>query len=442
MRHFPFRLIGVAMAALVALTAPQAKALSLIRDAEIERTLARMSSPIFEAAGLTPSTVSIYIVNDRSLNAFVAGGRNMFLHTGLLTTLETPQQVIGVIAHEAGHLAGGHQARRRINLRNAQGPALVGLLAGIAVGVLGGGDAGAAVALGAQNAITRDFLRHNRSEEASADQAAVSYLSRAGVDPSGLVDVLERFRGQEVFSLDNQDPYMLTHPLSTQRLQLLQQTVAAARVGPSRLDADTDYWFERMRAKIAGFLHSPARVLNDLEGQVETEPVLYAKAVALHRMPAPAESLAAVDRLLALRPDDPFYRELKGQLLFELGRAAEAVPEYRRAVEGAPGQPLILAGLGRALLALETPAADAEALEVLEAARRADTGDAAALRALAVAYSRAGDTGMATLATAERFALVGRMDDAILHAERAATLLGEGSPGWLRAQDILAMKDD
>jgi len=433
---------AISIAVSAALLIPHgAHALSLIRDAEIERTVARMSDPIFQAAGMSPASIDIYIVNDRSLNAFVAGGRNMFLHTGLLTTLETPEEVIGVIAHETGHIAGGHQTRRALNIRNARGPALLGLLAGAAIAAAGGGAAGAAVAIGSQDVVTRDILRYNRAEEAAADQAALSYLSRTGIDPEGFLLVLERFRGQEVFSLGNQDPYILTHPLSTQRLQLVERRVAEAGPGGS-VDAETLYWFRRMQAKLRGFLDRPERVLNDLEGEPETEEALYAKAVALHRMPAPAEALATVDRLLEKRPEDPFYIELKGQLLFEMGRPQEAVHEYRSAAAKLPGEPLIQAGFGRVLLALNTPEANREALAVLEEARRADMGDVAALRSLAIAYARAGDDGMATLATAERFALVGARDDAILHAERAIKLLPNGSPGWLRAQDILAMKQD
>jgi len=434
------RLRAAILALLAAAWCLPAAGQGLIRDAEIERTLARMSDPIFAAAGLPRNSVEIYIVNDPSLNAFVAGGRRMFLHTGLLTELETPAEVTGVIAHEAGHIAGGHLARRSINLRNAQGPALVGLLAGIAIGALGGGEAGAAIAAGAQGAVTRELLRYNRGEEGAADQAAVRYLTEAGVDPTGLLKVLQRFRGQEVFTLGNQDPYVRTHPLSTRRMELLERRVAASRAEGAEPSEERVYWFRRMQAKLRGFLGRPERVLADLEGRAETEHTLYARAVALHRLPRPEESLAAVDRLLAKRPDDPFYLELKGQLLFETGRPSEAVPYYRRAVAEAPGEPLLKAGLGRALLALGTAEANAEALEVLEAARQADPGDAAGLRSLATAYSRAGRQGMATLATAERYALIGRTEDAVLHAGRAASILPEGSPGWLRAQDILAMK--
>lgn len=427
------------LVALCLMAAPSAgSAITLIRDAETERTLREMSAPLLKAAGIRPDSVAIHIVRSRALNAFVAGGNNMFLHTGLIAKLEEPDQLMGVIAHEIGHIAGGHQVRRSISLRNAQGPALIALLAGIAAAAAGAGEAGAAVSLGAQQAIERAFLSYNRGEEASADQAALAYLRRSGIDPRGFLEVLEIFRGQEVFTVGNIDPYALTHPLSTQRMQLIEQSVADSAGKTFAEDPERAYWYARARAKLEGFLDNPGRVLRKYDGRND-EIALYAKTVALHRLPSPREAIAAASKLIEMRPGDPFYLELKGQLLHESGRSSEAVPLYRAAVRAAPSEPLLKAGLGRTLLTLETPEANREALEALKDARRDDRGDAAAMRDLAIAYSRVGDTGMATLATAERFALIGRSKDAVLHAKRALKLLPRGSPGWLRAQDILVL---
>ena len=427
-----------AVAVIAALIPGPAAALSLIRDAEIEATLGRMTDPLLEAAGLRPDSVALYIVNDPAMNAFVAGGRNMFLHTGLITELDTPEQLMGVIAHETGHLAGGDQAQRSMALREARGPALIAVLAGVLAGAASGSpEAGTAISAGAQGALTRSFLRYNRGEEAAADQAALRYLERVEVDPRGLYEVMQKFRGQEVFRTGNQDPYVQTHPLSTQRMSLLERKVAAAPDHPR--DEARAYWFDRMQAKLRGFLHPPRRVLNRLADKPESEPVLYARAIARHRLPVPEEALATVDRLLEMRPEDPFYLELKGQILFESGRPRQAVPLYRRAVAAAPDQPLIRTGLGRALLALETDAANREALAALEAARAAAPTDAAALRALATAYARTGRPGMASLVTAERLALSGRIEQAQIQARRAESALDRGSPAWLRASDILAL---
>lgn len=416
-----------------------AQALSLIRDAEIEGTLRRISTPIFQEAGLSPESVDIFIIRDNRLNAFVGGGRRMFLNTGLMIELETSEELLGVIAHEAAHIAGGHEARRRLDARNAQGPALLGLLIGIAAGVAGSPEVGAAASAGSQEIARRFFLRNTRAQEASADQAGLNYLVRAGIDPEGLLKVLRRFRGQEVLQIGNVDPYVLTHPLGTQRMSLLQRRVAEIGDRDWKVDPDREYWHARLRAKLEGFLVRPARVLDRLEGKPETEFTLLTKAVALREI-EPRAATALMDKLIAKRPNDPYYAELKGQILLESGNADAALPYYRKAVKLAPNEPLLKSGLGRALLQRNTPAQNAEALQVLKDARTDDLADVAALRDLATAYSRAGDQGMATLATAERYALVGDAESAVSLAKRASKILPNGSPGWLRAQDILKMK--
>lgn len=437
----PLRPVLIAVICVISvLSVGQARAQGFIRDAEIERTLRLMSDPILEAAGLNPSSVNFYIINDKSMNAFVAGGRNIFVHTGLLMKLESPEEIQGVIAHETGHIVGGHLARRAIKIRNAQGPAIIGALAGIAIAAAGGGAAGAVISAGSQGAILRDLLSHSRAEEASADQAAMTFLKRSKIDPTGLQKVFERFRGQEVFTVGNVDPYAVTHPLSAERIQLINRRVSEIDPADYQPDEEVVYWHGRMRAKLEGFLDNPERVLRNLEGEPETETTLYAKAIALHRAPSPKEAVQTADQLIALRPNDPYYNELKGQILFESGDAEAAVPIYRRASALAPKSSLLKAALGRALLALNDPASDKEALKILQEARRNDMADATALRDLATAYSRAGDYGMATLATAERHALTGRREDAVFQARRAAGLLPEGSPGWLRAQDILSLR--
>ncbi|MGF1551203.1 MAG: M48 family metalloprotease [Paracoccaceae bacterium] len=440
-RRRPSIPLGLMLAAGIALAASPAMALGLIRDAEIERTIARLGDPLMRAAGVAPDSVEVYIVNDDALNAFVAGGRNMFLNSGLLAELETPGELQGVIAHEVGHIAGGHLARRQQAVSRLRGPALLGLLLGVAASAAGAGPAGIGLGLGTQGLAERSLLRYSRAEEASADQSAISTMRRAGVNPEGLLEVIARFRGQEVLNFGSLDPYTRTHPLSTQRFQLIERAVAEARTRDWPQDPEDVYWHERMRAKLVGFLDNPRRVLEQGFGEPGSEAELYARAVALHRLPDPEAALETIDRLIAMRPADPFYHELKGQILYEIGRAEAALPSWRRAVALAPGEPLLLGGLGEVLLALDTPAASAEALAVLEEARQSDPGDASMLRSLAVAHARAGEDGMAALVTAERFALVGAREDALLHATRAVRMLPRGSPGWLRAEDILAMAD-
>jgi predicted Zn-dependent protease len=415
--------------------------MTFIRDAEIESTLYKLSDPIFQVAGLE-GRVDLYIIQDPTLNAFVAGGSNIFLHTGLIQELDKPEELIGVIAHETGHITGGHLARRGIAMRQATGPATVAMLLGIAAGVVSNsGDVGMAAITGGQQYIQRSLLKYTRSEEASADQAGLTYMLKAGIDPHAMITTLERFQGQEVFSSASQDPYALTHPLSYERIESLRQRIEENATNVSPVNEDLQYWHQRMRAKFDGFLEKPRDILAKIPPQTNNEFELYSLAIALHRLPDPQKASETVTKLLDIRPNDPFYHELKGQILLESGQGGQAINPYETAVSLAPDEPLLLAGLGRALLSTDTKEDNTKALKSLEDAARQDSQDASIRQYLAIAYARNGMDGMASLATAESFAIRQNIIQAKRHAEHASALLDNGSPAWIRAQDIIALPD-
>ncbi len=432
-----FRAAFAGLAVAAALVASPAAAQTIVRDAEIERTLRMLARPIYEAGGLTAERVPIFIIADRSLNAFVTGGNVMFLHTGMLLELETPEELMAVIAHESGHVIERHVVSRIAAQETARDTAIISTIIGIGAAVAGAGEAGVGAASAGSSVALRDLLRFTRAQEAGADQTGARLMTAAGIDPAAMLLVLQRF-DSAVAGL-SVDPYILTHPLGGERIRLLEAAVANSSARGGRAPAEFHYWHGRMRAKLDGFLAVPgstaaARRFDDPELD------LYREAIYLHRLPDPPGAVDAIDRLIAMRPNDPFYWELKGQILYESGRGPEAVEPYRRAAELAPEEPLIVAGLGNALLTVETPEADAEALRVLERAALADPYDASMRRPLAIAYARAGNDGMAAVVTAERLALTGRIEEAHIHAERARNMLPVGSPGWLRAEDVLALR--
>jgi predicted Zn-dependent protease len=432
-RHQVAPVLTVLFALLLLALAGPLRAQGLIRDAELEHALRQVAGPILTAGGMGNGSVEIMVLNDRKPNAFVVDGRHVFIHSGLLTRLDDPAELQAVIAHELAHITNGHIARRAGNYRGARTAAGLGLALGLAVAAAGGADAGVGLAAGAQSAAMRNFLAHTRAEEMAADTTAIRTMAAAGVDPAAMLRVMELFRGQEALSPGRQDPYVRTHPLWRDRLRAIEAQ-AAAWTGPARADPETVYWYGRARAKLDGFLDNPSRVLRRV-GNDPGELATLARAIALHRQPDVARALAEADRLIAMRPDDPWYYELRGQILLESGNARAAVAAYGRAAALAPREPLIRAGLGRAQLAAGDPAA---ARETLETARARDPRDPRLLRDLGMAYARTGQDGMASLVTAERHALAGRWTDARLHAERAAGQLPRGSTGWQRAEDILA----
>lgn len=424
---------------LLALTlALPAQAITVIRDAEIERSLKEIAKPILRAAGLGGNSVRILVIKDSSMNAFVVDSRHVFIHSGLILRLKRPEALQAVMAHEIAHIANGHLVRRAGNARIASRVAAIGLALSVAAAAKGEGEAAIGLAAGTSSSAQRVFFGHTRAEEASADQSALRYLARAGVDPDAMNDVLQLFRGQEALRPGRQDPYARTHPLTSDRLRAVRGYVAGLKGRTTPPSAQTVYWYNRMTAKLEGFLRNSKSVLRKASAKGNGEIAILRRAVAYHKRPAPKKALAEMGKLLKLRPRDPYYHELRGQILLESRNAAAAVQSYRNAANLAGGEPLILAGLGKALLAVNSKASNAEALRVLNTAHGRDPGNPAMLRNLAVAHAKNGQNAMASVATAERYMVIGRFTEAELHSKRAMGALPRGSRGWLRAQDVLA----
>ncbi|WP_245513838.1 M48 family metalloprotease [Antarcticimicrobium luteum] len=414
-----------------------AAALTLLRDADIEHGLTELAFPILRAAGLNAARVRVLVVEDSSFNAFVVDHNTIFLHSGLIEKVGSARMLQAVIAHEAAHIANGHIARRIGNLHSARNAAGLGAVLGIIAAAAGGGQAAGGIAIGTQSAAYRTFLSHTRAEEASADRSAASFLAWSGIDPRGLLELHHAFEGQELLSLANQDPYMRSHPLTRDRIRAAEDYVAAQgdRIPP---DPNHDYWFARVRGKLSAFARAPAWTLRRAPEEAHRDIRLMREAVAWHRQADRARALARIDAAIALRPEDPYYYDLKGQILMENRRWSEAAAACEKAVDLAPRDALILGGLGRAQLADGQLKAG---LDTLEKARARDFRDARVLRDLALAYARDNQPGMAALLTAERYALAGQLADAGIHARRAVIRLPRGSPPWQRAQDVLSASE-
>lgn len=410
---------------------------SFIRDAEIESTLRAMSRPVFIEAGLVPAAVDMHLVQDKTLNAFVAGGQNIFLFTGLILATENVGQLLGVIAHETGHIAGGHLVRFREAKRGATAGALMGLVLGAAAMIGGRPDVGAALIQGGQHIGLTSALAFSRTQEASADQAAIRFLDRGGLSPRGMVEFLEVLQGQDLVSAANQDPYIQTHPLTQNRIELLRQGIKRSRNRDADFNPRVLADYARIKAKLFGFLRSPLETFRKYPETDQSIPARYARAVAHFRQPSPQKALREIDRLLDLSPEDPYFHELKGQILFESGNATAARAPLERAVELAPGTPLIQVLLARVLLANEDPALDREAIGHLRAALFKDRRYAFAWRQLGIAYGRTRQMALSALSLAEEAILLGRKPAAVNLAGRAQKLFPRGTPEWLRASDIL-----
>ncbi len=430
-------MLAVAVAPLQAL----AQRLSLVRDAETERVLADLALPIFQVSGVVPSAVDLIIVNDNAVNAFVAAGQNIFFTTGFLMQAESALEVIGVIAHETGHIAGGHLARGSDALEDATTRALIATLVGIAAGIAAGsGELVAATTAGGQHLAVRDFLAFSRSMESAADQASVTYLDRVGVSSEGLLAFLARLEDQELLPASRQSPYVRTHPLTRDRVDFIRNHVGQSPATGNVLPPAAELAYARVRAKLIGYFQ-PQVALTQFAPDHANPAVRYGYAVALYRRARIDDAAAVMRGLLAEAPGDPFYNEMLGQILMDGGRITEARPYYERAAQALPGEPLILVRLAQIRLE-EGSGIDTAIIELNRVVSDRRGAMPFAWRLLARAYGLQGDLGMAALSLAEEALAMGEAEDALEQAIRAEQTLPYGSPGWLRVQDLRRVAED
>jgi predicted Zn-dependent protease len=445
------RLIVIALAFAMAFTSvvpamSQAKrsAPRLIRDAEIEGLMRLYTRPIFKAAGINPKSVRVYLINDSRINAFVSGGQRIFIHTGLLTQAKTPNEVIGVLAHETGHIAGGHLARMGIEIERASVTSIIGMLVGIAAAaggaIAGNSDAakaGGGLMAGSQGLAQRNFFAYQRSMEASADQAALKYLSASGQSARGMITLFDKLANESIASLRNVDPYAMSHPMPFERIRNLENTARKSPYFDREDPPELMLRHQLMQAKLLGFLGNAQSVMQRYPSSDASLPARYARAIALFRRGDIANALPVINGLVKDLPQNPYFWELKGQALIENGRAAEAVAPLQEALRLLPNNGLIQQMTAQALIDTGGKANAQKALKLLRQAQKSEASDPSLYRSMARAYGQTGDVARAELSTAEAALLIGDKKLAIDKAKSAQARFKTGTPEWTRANDIL-----
>lgn len=420
-----------------------AKGPPIIRDAEIEQLLRDYTQPVLKAAGLSKQNIQVVIINDRSFNAFVADGRRIFINAGTLMDAATPNEVIGVLAHETGHIAGGHLSRLREEVAKATTQSVVALLLGVGAMVAASrsgsanmGQAGMAAIQAPQAMIQNSLLAYVRTQEDAADRAGVKFLNATGQSAKGMHDSFKRLADQILYQTRYINPYMQSHPMPAERVRALAEL---ARSSPNWDKKDPPALQQRhdlMRAKLYGFIDRPDAVLRRYQPSDNSMPARYARAIASYRFSNSGSALGQIDALIQANPQNPYFHELRGQALLEAGKPAEAIAPLRRAVQLAPNPALIQIMLAQALLAANDRSHGEEAVTLLETALRREPESPEAYAQLAMAYGRKGDLAHADLSSAQAAFMRGDLQTARQLAARAKTRFPVGSPGWVKADDI------
>lgn len=419
-----------------------AHAQGLIRDAEIEETIRTYWNPILRAADIDPAETELYLVNDNSINAFVTNSRTMFIHTGLIMAAETPGEIKGVMAHETGHMAGGHISQSREAMNRASRPALLSIGLGILAIAAGAPDAGAMLIAGSQQFAYANFVQFTQAQESKADQAAVTYLEKSGQSAQGLVDFANRqFRYNEMRSATRIPPWMRTHPLWSDRIQALRQRVETAEHRTVPESASEVASLKLMQAKLFGYIERPSRTFIKYPDTDNSVTARYARSIAAMQSSDFERADREAESLTKEFPQNPYFHELVGEILLNSGRVAESVPHHRRALQLKPGNALLQINLGRALAAVKTTTSNEEAITLLSAATQTEPDNSTAWYELSLAYDRKGDEGMARLASAELRFAVGDFPGAASFAQRAKDRLARDTPSWRRAADIATIAE-
>ncbi len=420
-----------------AVLARPAAAQQILRDAETETFLNEISAPLIKAAGLSPNNVQVLLIGDPSINAFVAGGQIVWIHSGLITSADNVNQVQGVIAHELGHIEGGHIIRSSEGMKAVTGITLLTMLLGAAALAAGGGEAGMGIMAAGQQAALGKYLAFSRTQESSADLAGARYLSAAGISGKGSLEFFKKLQNQEYrLAIPQEDSYGRTHPLSGERIAVLREVYEPDPAWNAKTPPELEAKFARIKAKLLGFVSDPSQTLRTYPTSDTSIPGHYARAYAWHKSAYPQKALEEVDALVTAKPHDPYFLELEGQVLLESGHPADAIPPLREAVRLTNSQPLIATLLGHALIATEDSANFPEAERVLRASVAKDRENPFAWYQLGVVYERRGDTARAALATAERYDMQGNPELALRSAQIAMAGIEKGTGDYLRAQDI------
>ncbi|MET0866616.1 MAG: M48 family metalloprotease [Pseudorhodoplanes sp.] len=436
------------MAAAVALPPMPAHAqgLPLIRDTEIEQLLREYTQPILKAAGLQSQNIKVVLINDRSFNAFVADGKRIFVNTGALADSTTPNQIIGVLAHESGHIAGGHLSKLRQELATVQTAMLIGMLLGAAAMAVGGGggggaaQAGAAAISGAPQVAMRSLLSYQRAHEEAADRAAVKFLNTTNQSAKGMYETFKRFADNSMFSSRLADPYSQSHPMPTERVAALAEIASTSPLWDKKDPPELQARHDMMRAKLSGFMESPQTVARRYPLSDTSLPARYARAIATYRHADLRAAVSQIDALIAIQPNNAYFYELKGQALLEGAKPAEAIAPLRRAAQMSHDPTLIQLLLGQALVATNDPKHSEEAITILRNALAREPDAPQAYQQLAMAYGRKGELAEADLASAQAAFLRGDNKTARDLASRAKARFPVGTPGWVKADDIIAAK--
>lgn len=423
------------IAGMMAVLLPLSAQAGLIRDAEIENTLYAYARPIFGAADIDAGSVRILIVASPEINSYVAGGLNIFINTGLILQADKPGMVIGVLAHETGHIAGAHLSQMNEKASRAVLGNVIGMVLGAAAAVGGAGKAAGGIMAGSQSMANRNFMTDIRMNEEAADHAALTYLDANDISASGMLEMFTVLKSRES-GLMTQDKYLTNHPLTSERITTMRNHIDQSSIPADKVPEAFKPMHARMLAKLAAFLLTYDEVLKRYPVSDTSVAARYARAIAEFQRSHLPQALEGMNALIKQYPNDPFFYDTKGQILFENGKVAEASAAYAKAMALKPDSALITTEYAKTLIAQNRPSELPHAIDLLMHSKELDDSYDVTWRQLAIAYGKQGKLGQSYEALAEEAALAGDDEGVIQHVARARSNAGNDAALKLQLDDL------
>ena len=397
---------------------PPAAYASMIRDTELESSLQQLMAPLLEAANYPPNSIAVRIIIDPDYNAFVAGEQIIYLHSGLILNADSAEEIVGVLAHEIGHIKAGHVQRRDASIADANSTSALAALAAVAIAAGGGGDAAVGVLIGGQDQVVRKLLQTSRYDEAVADEIGLSLLEKSGISANGLRNMMQRMAAQRALPESRQSRYYQTHPDAAERLSVYLDHLSRQTGQTTPIRSDILALMDRVETKLRAYVEPPLSVLQQFT-DIGSLDHLYAKSIALYRRGELEAAMTVIDNLIKKAPQDAFFHEFRGDILMSMAKTDAAAQSYKRAISIRPDSPQILLNYGRALIASGRPTDLTNAISALEQARDGEPRWAFVYRQLAIAYGRAGQLADADITLADEALMTGDIQRAINMAKRS-----------------------
>ena len=389
--------------------------LNIVRDAEIENFFHDLSFPIVESSTIKGTKINFYLDKQNYINAFVTSGPKIFITTELLIKTNSVDQIAGVIAHEIGHITGGHLSKRYNAYEDSMFTTMISSILAVGAIAAGSPSAGSAILMGGEHIRNQQILSFSRNQESYADQTAIKLLKKSNYSVKGLYELFEILERKERFSKIN--PYNQTHPLSIERKRVIEDHI------DYKENIESNYLLnERLKlikAKLIGYTTKKERFNIYYPVDRNSLESWYARSIHYYLNGDIDKALIFIDKCINQKKENPYFYELKGQILYENGRSLLAINSYKEAIKYKNDEKHFYLAISKAIYTQKDIRLYDEGISFLKKYINEEDFPIEAWHYLGLYYGKMGKYVLSSLALAEKFLLLNDIKNAKLQLQKA-----------------------